>query len=95
MEDPFTEGNETPPTSYNSEFTAFLLYFQVNQLRELYSNNSKFNYIIIKYVPMHAMKAYGARAVDSESRVVASQSEGILGGVGVGKIVPTLTPTSI
>jgi hypothetical protein len=28
-----------------------------------------------------------------ETRAVESESEGILGGVRVGKIVPTLTPT--
>jgi hypothetical protein len=30
----------------------------------------------------------------SETRAVESESEGILGGVGVGKNVPTPTPTS-
>jgi hypothetical protein len=39
------------------------------------------------------MKAYkGSRDI---ARAVESESEGILGGVGVGKNVPTLNPTSV
>jgi hypothetical protein len=46
----------------------------------------------IFHLPLQALK----HAVDIQSgRAVESESGGILGGVGVGKNVQTLTPTSV
>jgi hypothetical protein len=58
--------------------------------------NMKFHICIYKTVYFHELvhkikiKGIETRAVESES-----ESAGILGGVGVGKNVPTPTPTSV
>jgi hypothetical protein len=46
--------------------------------------------ICLQYFNINSIKSIESRAVESQS-----ESEGILGGVGVGKNVPTPTPTSV